>query len=203
MSRKTGRPLGYVRDDVLDAAMHVFWRHGYEAASLNELTRAMGITSPSLYAAFGDKRSLFREALDRYLTRARRAEDIIDAASCARTAAQDLMEGAAVTYTGIDTPPGCMLASSAIAYSDAASEVGEELADIRRAIEAHLLARFQSAVSTGELPANTDVEALAGTVVATIHGISTLARDGASREKLFRIIATVMRAWPPSKSSPR
>lgn len=198
--RKTGRPLSFDREAALHRAMLLFWRHGYEATSLSELTAAMGVTAPSIYTAFGDKKRLFLEAVDRYLSGPDTPTRMIDEAATARDAAWALLRAAATGFTGADTPPGCLLASSAISCSAAAADVQGELAALRRGIEACLRRRIVEAVETGEVEAGTDADALAGHVMAVIQGMSTLARDGASREKLMRVAATAMLAWPARPS---
>ncbi len=194
--RKTGRPLSFDRDAALHQAMLLFWRHGYEATSLSDLTGAMGITPPSLYTAFGDKKRLFLEAVQRYLSGPVTSATIIAGAKTARDAAQGLLEAATLGFTGPDTPRGCLLASSAISCSSAAAEVQAELAVLRRGIEDRLRDRIILAIETGEIAATTDAEALAAHVMAVIQGLSTLARDGASREKLARVSALALKAWP-------
>ncbi|WP_407523648.1 TetR/AcrR family transcriptional regulator [Methylobacterium oryzisoli] len=194
--RKTGRPLSFDRDAALEQAMRLFWRHGYEATSLAALTRAMGVTPPSIYAAFGDKKGLFLEAVARYLARPLTPAEIIARAPTAREAARGLIEGAAVAFTGADTPPGCLLASSAIACSAEAADVRDELAAIRRGVEESLRARIEQGVRDGELAADADAETLAAYVTTVIQGMSTLARDGATREKLTRVAEFAMLAWP-------
>jgi AcrR family transcriptional regulator len=196
--RKTGRPLSFDRDAALDQAMRLFWRHGYEATSLSELTAAMHVTPPSLYAAFGDKKRLFLAALDRYLSGPVTSRSIIDDAATSREAALGLLEASAAGFTGADTPPGCLLASAAISCSPAAADVQVELAARRLAIEAQLREKVRGDMVGGELPADVDAGALAAHVMAVIQGLSTLARDGASREKLLRVATTAMRAWPVS-----
>ena len=125
--RRTGRPLSFDPDAALQQAMLLFWRHGYEATSLSDLTKAMGVTPPSIYAAYGDKKGLFLRAVQRYLTQPASPADIIARAPTARDAARVMVEGAAQAFTGDDTPPGCLLASAAIACSNAAGDVREEL----------------------------------------------------------------------------
>jgi AcrR family transcriptional regulator len=195
-ARKTGRPLSFDRDAALHAAMLLFWRHGYEATSLADLTKAMGVTPPSIYAAFGDKRRLFLAAVDRYLSGPVTYETVIDGASDAREAARALLEGSVIAFTGETTPPGCLLASAAISCSPAAEEVRAELAARRGAIEQRLFDRIAADRETGRLPPETDAEALAAQVIATIQGLSTLARDGAGRDKLARVATLAMAAWP-------
>ncbi|MEG3087412.1 TetR/AcrR family transcriptional regulator [Sphingomonas sp. PB4P5] len=193
---RTGRPLSFDRVAALDAAMHLFWRHGYEATSIAELTRAMRITPPSLYAAFGDKRRLFHEAVDRYLGGGDAVPALIAAAPSARQAARDLLTAAAIGDTGEETPPGCLLASAIVSSSAAAADVRDALAAIRREIEALLRARIERDVAERRLPQDSDAEMLAGHVMAVVQGMSTLAKDGAGREKLLRIVDSTMAAWP-------
>ena len=194
--RRTGRPLSFDRAAALAVAMRLFWQHGFEATSVAELTQAMGITPPSLYAAFGDKRGLFREAVTLYLGGVSSVAESIAAAVTARDAARDLLTAAAIGDSGEDTPPGCLLASSLVSSSTAAADVREELAEIRRGIEEALRSRIERDVRDGHLPDDTDSEALAGHVFAVVQGMSTLAKDGAGREKLLRIVDSAMAGWP-------
>ena len=194
--RKTGRPLSFDRDAALHAAMLTFWRHGYESTSVADLTAAMGITPPSLYAAFGDKKRLFRETVALYLS-GEPPEATIAAAPSARAAAERLLTASAEGVTGDNTPTGCLLATSALSCSTAAADVQAEIAAIRHGIEGALRARIQKDIDRGALPADTDADALAGHMMAMTQGLSTLARDGASREKLLRVAAQAMQVWPP------
>ena len=198
---RLGRPLSFDRDAALGVAMRLFWHHGFEATSVAELTRAMGITPPSLYAAFGDKRGLFREAIGRYMAGSMTPDTIIDGAASARQAAGELLTAAAVGGTGEETPPGCLLASSIVSCSAEAADVREELAVLRRGIEARLRSRIDRDVSEGVLPPGTDADMLAGHVLAVIQGLSTLAKDGADRKKLLRIVDAAMRCWPAEVSA--
>ena len=176
--------------------MRLFWEHGYEATSVADLTRRMKITPPSLYAAFGDKQRLFLEAVHRYLGGAAAVSRTIRAAPTARTAARDLLTAAAVGDTGDDTPPGCLLASSIVSCSIEAAGVREELAAIRREIEQTLRSRIERDIAEHVLPAGSDAEMLAGHTFAVVQGMSTLAKDGAGRDKLLRIVDAAMGCWP-------
>jgi AcrR family transcriptional regulator len=195
-TKRAGRPLSFDRDAALDNAMHLFWRHGYEATSIADLTRVMGIMPPSLYAAFGDKRRLFLEAVQRYLGGLDAIEQKIAEAPTAHDAARDLLVAAALGDTRDDAPPGCLLASSLVSSSTEADAVRESLAAIRRSIEAALRARIERDIREGILPSGSDAEILAGHVFAVIQGMSTLAKDGASRTKLLGIVDRVMASWP-------
>jgi AcrR family transcriptional regulator len=187
--RKTGRPLSFDRDAALHQAMLLFWRHGYEATSLADLTAAMGVTPPSIYAAFGDKKGLFRAAVQRYLSGPVTTQAIIAEAPTARDAALSLLRAAAMGDTRDDAPPGCLLATGAISCSDGATDLQAELAAIRHGIQADLCARFQAE----GVP---DAPDLAAHVMAVIQGMSTLARDGATRDQLMRVVDVAMRVWP-------
>jgi AcrR family transcriptional regulator len=156
----------------------------------------MGIGPPSLYAAFGDKKGLFLEAVNRYVSGPITSGQLIAQAPSARDAARALLEAAAKGFNGADTPSGCLLASSAISCSASAVDVQETLAAIRRDIEAQLRRKISRSVRAGELPASADAASLAGLTMAVIQGLSTMARDGASRKKLLSVANHVMRAWP-------
>ena len=194
--RRTGRPLSFDRETALDAAMHLFWRHGFEATSIAELTKAMGITPPSLYAAFGDKQGLFLATIDRYLGGVEAVTQTIASSASAREAAHDLLTAAALGDSREDAPPGCLLASSIVSSSMGAEPVRERLAQIRRNIEGALRERIERDIRDRILPVDTDADMLAGHVFAVVQGMSTLAKDGANRGKLLKIADAAMAGWP-------
>jgi len=194
--KKTGRPLSFDREAALEKAMLLFWRHGYEGTSLSELRAAMGVTSPSIYAAYGNKRRLFLAAVEKYVSGPITSETIIRDALTARAAVEELLRSAAIGYTGVETPTGCLLATSAISGSGDSADIQAKLAAIRRGIEQRLRDRIQSGLLRGELEAGTDPSALAGFVMSVIQGMSTLSRDGASREKLLSVAQIALRSWP-------
>ncbi len=196
MNRKAGRPLGFDRDAALREAMLLFWRHGYEATSVGELTKAMAITPPSLYTAFGDKKQLFLEAVQLYTSGAVTSESIMNEAPTAREAAVGLLRASAIGFTGESTPAGCLLASSAISCSNAAADVQKALRDIRLSTEHRLRTKIAEDRSLRRLKPKINAEALAGHIMAVIQGMSTLARDGATREKLLSVASAAMLAWP-------
>ena len=191
-----GRPLSFDRDAALREAMLVFWRHGYESSSISDLTDAMGVSAPSLYAAFGDKKRLFLEAIRLYVGDPDAMAAAIDAAPTSGDAARELMVRAAATYTGKDTPTGCLLASATASVSAASADVQGAVANIRQGIEKRLRKRIERDVAEGVLPAGTDPVALAGLVMAVTQGMSVLARDGAPRATLLRIAEAAAAAWP-------
>lgn len=197
--RRTGRPLSFDRGAALRQAMLTFWRHGYETTSIADLTGAMGISAPSLYAAFGDKKRLFLEAVRLYAGDPDGMARAIADAPTAYQAARDLMTAAATAYTGKTTPKGCLLASAAASGSAAAADVQDAVAKVRRGIEKCLRVRIERDIQDGVLPPGSQAAALAGLVMAVTQGMSVLARDGASRRSLLTMVEVALRAWPGAK----
>lgn len=193
---KRGRPLSFDRDQAIQKAMLLFWQHGYEATSLNDLTAALNVTPSSIYTAFGDKKRLFLEAVQRYVSGPVNAESIIQAAATAQEAALCLLRTAAIGFTGESTPRGCLLASAAISCSASAQDVKDTLTDLRRAIETSLRDKIRRGVKDGSLPPEANAAALAAHTMAVIQGMSTLARDGATRASLLQVTDMAMRCWP-------
>ena len=187
--RKKGRPLSFDRDRALHQAMLLFWQHGYESTSLNDLTTALNVPPSSIYTVFKDKKNL-------YMSGPVTSKTIIDEAHTGYDAAWGLLQAAAVGFTGADTPAGCLLATSAISCSSAASDVQGKLAEIRQGVEAHLRDKIEQSIKLGHMTAVDEPDALAAHTLAVIQGLSTLARDGASRAKLLKIASTAMKAWP-------
>lgn len=196
--RPTGRPLSFDRDHALRQAMLAFWRHGYETTSVADLTAAMGITPPSLYAAFGDKKGLFLEAVRLYAGDPQDTERAIAAAPSAREAARALLQASAVLYTGDDTPPGCLLASATASGPAASADVQAAVAQVRQTTEAALRRRIEADIASGVVPADAPAAALAALTLAVVQGMSVLARDGASRSKLSALADQALQAWPSS-----
>ena len=201
--RRTGRPLSFDRGEALWAAMLLFWRHGYETTSVADLTAAMGISPPSLYAAFGDKKQLFLEAVRLYAGDPAAAERAIANAPSAMKAACTLLRSSAVAYTGEDTPAGCLLASATASGSAASAEVQAAVAEVRRVTENAMRRRIEQDIATGALPSETAGEALAALTLAVVQVMSVLARDGAPRAKLLAVAEQAMKAWPEAELGTR
>ncbi len=160
----------------------------------------MGISAPSLYTAFGDKKQLFLEAVRLYAGDPEEAGRRIDDAPSAYDAARVLMTSAAIAYTGEATPKGCLLASATASGSVGSAEVQEAVADVRRGIEKWLRLRIERDVEDRVLLPTTQPAALAGLVLAVTQGMSVLARDGASRASLLAIVKVALCAWPASEA---
>lgn len=191
-----GRPREFDVEKALDRALAVFWRKGYEGASLPELTRAMGINRPSLYAAFGNKEALFRKVLDRYAEGPAAYVTEALAEPTARAAAERLLGGAVDLLTGPRGPRGCLLVHGALACGEAAESVRRELAARRAAGEAAIRRRFERARAAGDLPPDACPADLARYVATVLRGMAVEAASGASRAELRRVVELAMRAWP-------
>lgn len=195
-----GRPRAFDMDEALDAAMEVFWRKGYEGASMVDLTTAMGISSPSLYAAFGSKEGLFHAVLDHYdKDREGFLSDVL-AQPTAREAAARFLYGVADRATDPDGPPGCLLVQSGLSCSDEASDIPKELAQHRAATELTLRERFECAKSDNDLPKDANPAALARYLVTVANGICVQASSGVTRKSLHQIAEMALAALPPPVS---
>ncbi|MEV5510752.1 TetR/AcrR family transcriptional regulator [Streptomyces orinoci] len=191
----TGRPREFDLEEGLDRALRVFWRHGYEGTALSDLTKAMGINRPSLYAAYGNKESLFRKCLDRYGQGP--ASHVGEAMTqpTARATAEYLLRGV-IRVTTREEGPGCLLIQGALATSAQAGPVRQEVIARRQAGEAALRDRFQRALVEGELPPGTDAADLARYISLVSYGIAVQAADGASAGELGRAVDLALTAWP-------
>ncbi|MFC9851663.1 TetR/AcrR family transcriptional regulator [Streptomyces prasinus] len=192
-----GRPRGFDADEALERAMLVFWEHGYEGASLSALTGAMGISTTSMYAAFGNKEELFRKALERYtegpggyLTRA------LDEPTALGTATA-ILTGTVRTTTRPARPHGCLGVQGALATSDPGRGVRDLLAAWRTNGCRSVRERFQRAVDDGDLPPGTDPGLLARYVTTLAFGIAVQAASGVARDDLQEMADAALRNWPP------
>ena len=197
---KIGRPRAFEHDEALRQAMLVFWQHGYETTPLSLLTKKMKMNAPSIYSAFGDKKKLFLQALDLYVGKISDIEEFVDRAPSAFEAAEQMLRQSADRFTGETTPQGCMLASAVATGSPEAADVQSAASQIRAKIEGFLRNRIEVDVSKKILPKSTSPSDLAALTIAIIQGLSVLARDGASRKKLYRVIDISLQAWPSKKS---
>jgi len=191
-----GRPRAFDAEDALDRALKVFWRKGYEGTSLDDLTAAMNINRPSLYAAFGNKENLFRRALERYSNGPASHVCAALQAPTARAVAERTLIGTVDLLTDPRHPRGCLIVQGALAGGDASESVQRELAKHREAGVAALRKRFERARREGDLPRSANAADLARYVSTIAHGLSVQAASGASRAELLRVVKTSLRAWP-------
>lgn len=199
-----GRPRSFDRQAALRQAMNVFWAKGYDATSLADLTSAMGINPPSLYAAFGSKENLFREAVELYS--ASEGDDIwsgIEQAPTAREAIATMLRASAESFSRPGKPRGCMIVLSALNADEGNAAVCEALREQRTGNIRQLRQRIEHAINVGELPHSIDPHAIATFYASVQHGMSILARDGASRKTLLAVADNAMFAWDGLVSATR
>jgi len=191
-----GRPREFCTEQALASALKVFWRKGYEAASLSDLTEAMGITRPSLYCAFGNKADLFKKALDLYI---REKMSFLDQALTKPTAYETvkfILVRGCEAQTDPDTP-GCMGVNGILSYGGIASEeVRKELHVLRHGVETKLLERFERAKREGDIRADCDAMGLTTYVIALTQGLALQASMGIGRQALLGAIELALQSWP-------
>jgi AcrR family transcriptional regulator len=178
-----GRPRGFDREEALDVAMRLFWRHGYEGVSVSDVTAALGIAAPSLYAAFGSKVALFHAALQRY----EEISDFLDLPGIARSptleqAIRDVLEAGVKAVTSRDRERGCMISDGLVACGEAHRDLAADLARRRRKLRSHLAKALERWVDRAA------AQSLARYVAALLQGLSIQARDGASAAELRTIV---------------
>ena len=191
-----GRPREFDVDEALAAALRVFWSKGYDGASLTDLTEAMGITRPSLYAAFGNKESLFSKALDLYEREKLAYIGEALAAPTSRGVAERLLRGALEMQTSDCEPRGCLRVISTISCGAEAESVKADLCARRQSSHQALLDRMQRAKDEGDLPPHLDAEAMTNYLLAILQGMSVQANGGASKQQLEEVVRTSIAMWP-------
>jgi AcrR family transcriptional regulator len=195
-NKQRGRPPAFDHEEALEKALRVFWLRGYEGASMAELTEALGINRPSIYAAFGNKEELFRKALEKYL--AGPVAYVADAMNepTSRQVVAKFLTKSAELLTNEDNPRGCMIVQGALSCGQGAELIQQELIAYRNGYEDSLRQRFELAQTQGDLPDNINASDLAK-YIATIHqGMSVQAKSGASPDELIRLVNTVLENWP-------
>ncbi len=192
----SGRTRQFDVTAALERAMEVFWTRGYEGATLPELTAAMGINRPSLYAAFGNKEQLFRKALEHYQLGPQSFLGQALKEPTARGVVESIFAGFIAMQGDCSRSRGCMIVSGALACGEQAEPVRRELARLRQAGVTVLRQRFERAVGDGDLPEGTDCSALARYVSTVLNGLAVQAVTGATEDDLRQVAATAMRAWP-------
>jgi AcrR family transcriptional regulator len=191
-----GRPRTFDTDAALESAMQVFWRKGYEGTSLSDLTTAMGVNPPSLYAAFGSKEALFRKAMDRYEQGPGGYTPKALLAPTARDVAEQLLAGAVALHGTARNPKGCLGVQGALACGESASAIQQDQSARRVIAEKLVRKRFERAKAEGDLTADANPADLARYIRGVICGMAVQSADGATRKELEKTAAMAMRAWP-------
>jgi AcrR family transcriptional regulator len=192
-----GRPRGFDREAALEDAMFLFWRKGFAAASMNELCDAMGISSPSLYAAFGSKEALYLEAIEHYVQRqGPPIWDKLGEAATARAGIENLLMAWTESLPkSRATPAGCMALLGAVS-DEWPTAIVRVVRKVRLEMLGTLRSRLEDSVAKGELPASTDIDGLSRFYLSVFQGMAIQARDGATQVELRAIAAAAMAAWP-------
>ncbi|GAA0337590.1 TetR/AcrR family transcriptional regulator [Morganella psychrotolerans] len=197
-----GRPREFDREEALRKAKQVFWQRGYEGTSISDLVAVLGIASARIYAAFGSKENLFREAVALYLSEEGAFADAAMQEPDTRQAIKQLLGRAVEIYTRENQPHGCMVVLSLTNYTSDNEALMTWLADSRRERTAGIIQRIEQGVQSGDVPENTDIQALGDYIATLLHGISIQARDGVSRTRLLAMTDIAMRTFDVMTASP-
>jgi TetR/AcrR family transcriptional regulator, copper-responsive repressor len=199
MTRERGRPRTFDIDDALDRAVTVFWKHGFQDASMQELTGAMGLSKPSLYAAFGDKEALYLKTLERYIALLiERHASVLNGEPDGRLAVERFLRSLAGMLADPEMPGGCFIINGTADCGGSTVPASVEMA-LREALqgsETMVLERLRRAREDGDLPKDAQPEKLAAMFGSIIAGLAVMAKSGASVEKLNVVIDTAMNVWP-------
>lgn len=196
--KSRGRPKVFDREAALDKAMTLFWQHGYEATSLSDLVEATGAKAPTLYAEFTNKEGLFRAVLDRYISQfaERHEAQLLCEEKSVEQALLDYFTTIATCFTSKETPAGCFMINTSATLAASSKEIARTIKS-RHALQEQTLLKFlQQRQLRGEIPAETQLPALAQFLSCILQGMSISAREGACVEKLMQITQTTLRLWP-------
>ncbi len=195
-TKQRGRPPSFNQDEALEKALNVFWAHGYEGTSMAELTAALGMNKPSIYAAFGNKEELFRKALAKYLAGPVAFVKVALNEPTAKKVAETFLFGAVEFLSAPNNPRGCMVVQGALTCGAGSAQIQQELIKYRKSYEAAIKQRFDLAVTQADLPPSTNSAVLAK-YLATLHqGLSVQATNGATKAELTEVVNFAMQNWP-------
>jgi len=201
MSAERGRPRSFDPDTVLEQATHVFWRHGFQGASMVDLTEATGLNKPSLYAAFGDKESLYLQCLERYMAQQVAVQtQLLEQEPDARRAVEGFMRTVAALQSDPSLPGGCFVVNGTADCGNPATPAAVEAAlqKVSGGTTERLLRRLKLAEKAGELPPGVDAARLARLFSAVLTGMAVMSKAGQPKAKLDEVVDAAMMVWPPA-----
>ena len=192
-----GRPRKFDKDLALDIAMKVFMQKGYEATSITDITEALGINRPSVYAAFGNKEALFAQALGRYIQGPiAYLGEVLSEKTSREVVRQLLMKSVDLIVSSAEQPRGCLAVQSSISSELAAAGIQQHIVNGLHQIELNIKHRFERAIEEGDLPKDTDAWMLTKYVTTLHKGLSIQATNGANAEELRGIVEVALNCWP-------
>jgi AcrR family transcriptional regulator len=200
-----GRPRSFDRAEALDRALMAFWRNGFAATSMNDLVKAMGINSPSIYAAFGSKEALFAEAVRHYhATYADELPQALESAPDAAAGIEAMLEAAVTLFTHPDRPHGCFVVNSVASNAPNGIETEQTLKALRQERSKQIAMRLTEDVRGGRLRDDTPIQELSDLCAAILQGLAQAARDGLAKERLLTIprhSRALISPWMADKNS--
>lgn len=191
-----GRPRNFDKAEALDIALKLFWQHGYEGTSVAMLAEAIGVNVPSLYAAFGNKESLFLRCIERYGELNGKMYHESFKKKTAREVARSILEGEVELVTRRGTPDGCLMVQGALATSPESESIRKMMAGMRGMAEKWMVERFRHAIDDGDLPSDADPAALACYLMSLNSGLAVQAKSGVGKRQLLKVVDIAMRSWP-------
>lgn len=195
-SQTRGRPRSFDREAALAQMTELFWRQGYDATSVADLTESIGVNTPSLYAAFGNKEKAYCEAVDYYRrNEGQRIWENVEAKTSARDAVTTMLKTSAEEFTRSNKPRGCMVVLGALSMAKSNAAIVKRMKAYRAEARAKLEAKIQSGIENGELPGNADAKSIADFYDSLQLGMAVRARDGASRKELKKTAELALLGW--------
>jgi AcrR family transcriptional regulator len=191
-----GRPRQFDKEKALDTALELFWRHGYEGTSISLLAERIGVNVPSLYAAFGNKESLFLQAIERYSELNGRIYHESFKKKTAREVAFAILIGEVELVTQRGRPDGCLMVQGALATSPESEKISEMMAGMRGMAERWMAERFERAKEENDLPADADPKSLASYIMTLNSGLAVQAKSGVGKKQLLKVVEIAMQNWP-------
>lgn len=195
-----GRPRNFDKAEALDIALKLFWQHGYEGTSVAMLAEAIGVNVPSLYAAFGNKESLFLRCIERYGELNGKMYHESFKKKTAREVARSILEGEVELVTRRGTPDGCLMVQGALATSPESESIRKLMAGMRGMAEKWMVERFRHAIDAGDLPSDADPAALACYLMSLNSGLAVQAKSGVGKKQLLKVVDIAMQNWPATAS---